>query len=270
MQQPSHPYLTDTHCHLDFEHFAVDRAEVIQNAVTTGVKFILIPAVELSQAQAIQALCDAYSPIYAAFGVHPNSVINFTNQDLNTIRQLASQPKVVAIGEIGLDYYWQKVPAQQQKIAFRQQLELAEQLNLPVIIHCRDAFADVYEMVHAWVLQRKATCPPGVFHSFGGDWSQAQQVLELGFYLGITGPVTFGKSDELRRIAIRMPLERLLIETDAPYLTPAPFRGKRNEPAYVRFTAERIAYERNMELNSFLRATYHNACRLFGIETPAL
>jgi TatD DNase family protein len=270
MHSPSHPFLTDTHCHLDFEQFAEDRAEVIENALATGIEFILIPAVELSQAPAIQALCRAYAPIYAAFGVHPNSVINFTSQELNTLQQLAVQPKVVAIGEIGLDYYWQKVPAHQQKSAFWQQLELADSLNLPVVIHCRNAFADVYEIVQQWVLQRKSTCPPGVFHSFSGDWDQAQQVLDLGFYLGVTGPVTFGKSDELRRVAIRTPLERLLIETDAPYLTPAPLRGKRNEPAYVRFTAERIATERNMELNSFLLTTFKNACQLFGIKDHAL
>lgn len=254
--------LVDTHCHLDFERFDQDRDAVVQRAVDHGVARIVVPALDLQNCGTVLGLAERYDGVYAAVGVHPNSSADWQDEWIGALRDLARHEKVVAIGEIGLDYYWDKSPQATQQRAFSLQLALAAELNLPVIVHNRESSADVIRLLAESPLAGQAA--PGVLHSFSADWATAEQALALGFYLGFTGPVTFKKADDVRQIARRTPLDRLLVETDAPFLTPQPHRGKRNEPAYVRFVAQRIAAEREMETAVLAQKTTRNAERLFS------
>jgi TatD DNase family protein len=258
--------LIDTHCHFDFDVFDADRDALIEAAKAQDVTRLIIPGTEYASSEAAVRLARQYPEIYAAVGVHPNSAVGWSDEMLAGIEYLAQQdPKVVAIGEIGLDYYWDDTPTEIQWQAFKDQLALAARLDLPVIIHNREASEDVIRYLREWV----ATLPdslktrPGVLHSFSADWSIAQQALDMGFYLGFTGPITFKKADELRAIARQVPLDRILVETDAPYLTPHPHRGKRNEPSYVRLVAEKIAELHGLDFATFAQMTTANAERLF-------
>lgn len=256
--------LVDTHCHLDFESFDDDRDEVVGRSREAGVAAVVVPALDLGNMKSVISLAERYD-VYAALGVHPNSTADWDELWLIEIRNAAEHPKVVAIGEIGLDYYWDKAPASVQKHAFAQQLNLAAELDLPVIVHNRDASADVLAALADSALAGRER--PGVLHSFSGDWPMAQAAIDMGFYIGFTGPVTFKKAEELRQLATLVPLERILIETDAPFLTPHPYRGKRNEPAYVRYVAEAIASVRGLKLDEVALVTTQNAIRLFGLPT---
>jgi TatD DNase family protein len=257
--------LIDTHCHLDFERYDADRPEVIERAAAAGVVRILNPAIDAVTGAGILELASAHPAIFAAVGIHPNSTATFQPGDLAPIEMQAQHPRALAIGEIGLDYYRDWSPPAQQRAAFEAQLELASRRNLPVIIHNRDASADVLAVLETWV----STVPdslrsrPGVLHSFSASWQDAEKALALGFYIGFTGPVTFKKADELRRVAGRVPLDRLLVETDGPFLTPHPHRGQRNEPAYVRFVAERLAALHDVSVEALADATTRNALALF-------
>jgi TatD DNase family protein len=253
--------LVDTHCHLDFDRFDPDRDAVVARAVAAGVTQIVVPATNIENCAAVVALAAHYEPVYAAVGIHPNSTAEWQDSWIGTLRDLARQEKVVAIGEIGLDYYWDRSPEVIQKRALAMQLELAAELGLPAILHNRESSADLIAMLRQSSLAGEDGA--GVLHSFSGDWETAVSALDLGFYLGFTGPVTFKKADDLRRLAARVPLDRLLVETDAPFLTPHPYRGKRNEPAYVTHVAERLAALHNMETAEFARQTTANARRLF-------
>ncbi|MCB8983309.1 MAG: TatD family hydrolase [Ardenticatenaceae bacterium] len=259
--------LIDTHCHLDMPQFDGDRTAVIQRAAAASVSQIVVPAIDLENITAVTDLAQQHDGVFAAVGIHPNSCANWTGDWLTAVRTAAARPKVVAIGEIGLDYYWDDAPHDVQHEALAQQLELAAELNLPVIIHNRDSSADVVRLLAASPLAGREN--PGVLHSFSGDWTMAQAALEMGFYLGFTGPVTFKKADDLRDIVRRTPLDRLLVETDAPYLTPQPYRGKRNQPAYVTYVAERIAAERGVETAVIAQHTTANARRLFRLPAAA-
>jgi TatD DNase family protein len=254
-------YLIDTHCHLDFDRFDNDRDEVVARAVAASVTQIVVPATSMDNCARVVALAKRYEPVYAAVGIHPNSTAEWQDSWLGVLRDLAQHEKVVAIGEIGLDYYWDRSPPAVQKRALAMQLELAAELGLPVILHNRESSADLIDALHQSSLA--GVVGAGVLHSFSADWETAVAALDLGFYLGFTGPVTFKKADDLRRLAARVPLERLLVETDAPFLTPHPYRGKRNEPAYVAHVAERLAALHNMEPAEFARQTTENARRLF-------
>lgn len=254
--------LIDTHCHLDFERFDVDRNAVVARAHEAGVTQIIVPAVNLENCTAVLELADHYPQVYAAVGVHPNSAADWQDDWIKTIRDFAQHAKVVAIGEIGLDYYWDKTPKDVQQRALAAQLELAADLDLPVIIHNRESSEDVIKMLAASPLAGRGR--PGVLHSFSADWSVAEAALEMGFYLGFTGPVTFKKADDLRRIAAQAPLDRILVETDAPFLAPQQHRGKRNEPAYVAYVAERIAALHGLETAVFAQQTTQNAHTLFN------
>lgn len=254
--------LIDTHCHLDFDSFDEDRDAVVQRAAEAGVTRIVVPALNLENASTVLRLAGQYPGVYAAVGVHPNSTAGWQDNWMDALRTLAAHPKVVAIGEIGLDYYWRKSPPATQQKALAQQLALAAELNLPVIIHNRESSADVLRLLAASPLAGRTA--PGVLHSFSANWAAAQAALELGYYLGFTGPVTFKKADELRDVARQTPADRLLVETDAPFLTPQPYRGRRNEPAYVRFVAERLAMERGVDTAVFATQTTQNAERLFA------
>ncbi len=261
--------LTDTHCHLDFEQFDEDREEVIARALYAGLVRILNPAVDLPTSRRALALAEKYEFVYAAVGMHPNSALEWTDETTDALREMAAHPKVVAIGEIGLDYYWDDAPHDVQVYVFRAQLELAAELGLPVIIHNREAGMDILPMLTDWQAQlaaagRPLAKHPGVLHSFSGTEAQAHQAIAANFYLGVTGPVTFKNAVDLQSLISNLPLTQLLIETDAPYLTPHPFRGKRNEPARVALVAGKIAELRSLPLDEVARVTGENAARLFG------
>ncbi len=253
--------LIDTHCHLDFASFAADRAEVLARATAVHVTHILIPGLDLANCTAVLALTAQSPMLYAGVGIHPNSTATWQDNWSDTLRYLATHEKVVAIGEIGLDYYWDDSPKAVQQHAFVAQLELAAALGLPVIIHNREASSDVIALLRHSPLAGRENA--GVLHSFSGDWPTAVAALDMGFYLGFTGPITYKKADALRQIAARTPLERILIETDAPFLTPQPRRGQRNEPAYVAHVAEKLAEVRGVETAVIAHHTTQNALRLF-------
>ena len=255
--------LIDTHCHLDFDRFDKDRDEVVQRAADAGVTQIVVPALDLDNCRTVLALTEKYEGVFAAVGIHPNSSADWQDSWVGALRDLAQHPKVVAIGEIGLDYYWDKSPKAVQHRALGRQLELAAELDLPVIIHNRESSADVIQLLSESPLVGREN--PGVLHSFSGDWETAVSALDLGYYLGFTGPVTFKKADDLREIAQKVPDDRILVETDAPFLTPHPYRGKRNEPAYVAYVAEQLAKERGVETAVFAQQTTENARRLFSV-----
>lgn len=259
--------LIDTHCHLDFNAYDGLRDEIVAEAAASGVTRILNPGTDLERSRAAIALAETYPGVYAAVGVHPNSTADFSPAHLAALHDLAAHPKVVALGEIGLDYYWEDSPKDVQWAAFEAQLDLAAALELPVIIHNRDASDDVLAVLAAWTAALPAALRerPGVLHSFSAPQSAAERGLALGFYLGFTGPVTFKNADDLRHIAARAPADRLLVETDGPFLTPHPYRGRRpNHPAYVRFIAERLAALRAIPYEDFAAQTTANAERLFA------
>ncbi|PJF34844.1 MAG: hydrolase TatD [Candidatus Thermofonsia Clade 1 bacterium] len=262
--------LIDTHCHFNFEAFASDRDAIWQEALAHGVRRLINPAVDLeSGAQALE-LAARYDGVYAAVGIHPNYTANYTPSLLDQIAAQAAQPKCVAIGEIGLDYYWDESPKAQQWRAFEDQLTLAARLGLPVIIHNREATADLLRILSAWqaTLSAEQRARIGVLHSFSASSESAEQALALGFYLGFSGPITYKKADALRAVAAQVPLERLLIETDAPYLTPHPHRGQRNVPAHVRYVAEQLAALHRCTFEQLAQQTTRNAELLFNLPMP--
>lgn len=254
--------IIDTHCHLDFNRFDDDRDEVLARARQAGVQKIVVPAIDRQNCPEVVRLADQEDGVYAAVGIHPNSTEGWTRAWLGPLRDLARHPKVVAIGEIGLDYYWKRVPHETQHIAFAEQLELAAELDLPVIIHNRNSSDDVIRILRESSVAGRDN--PGVLHSFSGDWQTAVSALDMGFYLGFTGPVTFKKAEALRQLVAKVPLDRLLVETDAPFLTPHPYRGKRNEPAYTAYVVERIAALHAVETAVLAAQTTANAERLFS------
>jgi TatD DNase family protein len=257
--------LVDTHCHLDYHKLAPEIDDIVARAIAAGVSRMIIPALDLDSVRAALTLADRFEAIYAAVGVHPNSAAGWQDEWIDELRASARREKVVAIGEIGLDYYWDKTTPEIQHRAFTRQLELAGDLNLPVIVHNREASADTLRFLADSPLAGRERA--GVLHSFAGDWAFAKQLLDLGFYIGFTGPLTYKKANELRDVAGRVPLDRILIETDSPYQTPEPHRGQRNEPAYVRLVAERLAEVRGRPLEEIAAITTANAERLFRLST---
>ncbi|HLF00820.1 MAG TPA: TatD family hydrolase [Anaerolineales bacterium] len=253
--------LADTHCHLDLEQFDSDREAVIERARGAGVMRIMNPGIDLESSRRAVVLADRYREVYAAVGFHPHDAGKLSDADLSELRRLAQHPKVKAIGEIGLDYYRNLSPREAQQQAFRKQLALAEELNLPVIIHCREAQTEVMAVLKEWASGFAGA--RGVLHSYSGDRAQLGAVMEIGFHIGLTGPITFPKATEMRAVAASAPLEKILTETDAPYLTPAPHRGRRNEPAHVIHVAEKIAEVRGLTLDEVGKQTQANADLLF-------
>ncbi|HHS98582.1 MAG TPA: TatD family deoxyribonuclease [Chloroflexi bacterium] len=249
--------LVDSHAHLDFPQFDADREVVIERAREAGLVAILNVGTDLASSRAAGALADRYDFIYAAVGVHPHDAKTVTPAVLEDLRELARHPKVVAIGEIGLDYYRDLSPRPVQRRVFAQQLALAAELGLPVVVHSREAHDDVLAALQDW------QGGGGVLHSYSGGPERLEEVMALGFSIGLSGPVTFRKAHRLRAVAAAAPLDRLLVETDCPYLTPVPYRGRRNEPAYVRYVAEAVARARGVSVEDVARATTENARRLF-------
>lgn len=266
------PY-TDTHCHLDFDRFEKDRDEVVKRAWNADLVWILNPGIDLHTNQSAIELAKAYpNKISAAVGIHPNFGQPWTADILPALRDQAHQPGVVAIGEIGLDYYRQYTPFDQQRVMFTTQLALAQELVLPVILHNRDATQDLLQILKDWQQGLLATDHPlarrpGVLHSFSADHDSALAALEMNFYIGISGPVTFTNASERKAIVRQLPLERLLLETDAPFLAPHPHRGQRNEPSFIPLIAEEIARLHGTSPKQVAEVTYANACRLFNLTT---
>jgi TatD DNase family protein len=268
--------LSDSHCHLDFNVFEGDRSLVVERAQEAGVTHLMNPAIDLDSSLIVTKLAEAYEMVYAAVGVHPNSATTWRESTTDALEQLARHPKVAAIGEIGLDYYRNHASHEQQREVFYQLLQLATKANLPVIIHSRDASPqdcrateDVLEILRGWRQDldhehHPLAQQPGVMHSYSGGLKFGNQAMELGFYIGITGPVTFRNAPELQQMVSELPLDRILIETDAPFLTPHPYRGKRNEPAYVRLVADKIAEIQQVSTEVVADTTSKNAKRLFN------
>ena len=250
--------LTDSHAHLDFRQFDADRDAVIARAREAGLVAILNVGTDLASSKAAVALAEKQDFIYAAVGFHPHDAKHVNERVLDQLRVLTRYPKVVAIGEIGLDYYRDRSPRPTQRQAFADQLALAAELELPVIVHSREAHDDVMEQLRGW----KGS---GVLHSYSGGPERLEEVLELGFYVSISGPVTFPRADRLRKVAEIVPLERLLVETDCPFLTPVPRRGRRNEPALVRHVVEAVARARGVPAETVAQATADNLTHLFDI-----
>lgn len=251
--------LVDSHTHLDDARFAKDREEIIARFDEDGIAWVLNPGADLTSSERAVKLAGEYDRIYAAVGIHPHEAEKVDPAMLDAIRRLAQKEKVVAIGEIGLDYYYDNSPRERQKEVFRAQMEIARSLSLPVVIHSRDAAEDTYEILRAF--------PEvvGDLHCYSGSWEMALRFLDLGYYLGFGGTTTFKNARLPKHVVKKLPLERLLIETDAPYLTPEPHRGKRNEPAYVRYVAEKIAELRGMSVEEVIEISHNNARRLFGL-----
>ena len=269
--------LIDSHCHLDLPHFDDDRADVVARSEEAGLISIITQGVDVPSSRAAIALAERYPLVYATVGVHPNDCEDFGPQTLVELRKLAEHRKVVAIGEIGLDYYWDTTPPARQKEVFQQQLDLAAELGLPVVIHDREAHDDIRVQLRTWVQDGSLPGSPlaqrpfaGVLHSFSGDLEMAEEAYDWGFILGLAGPVTFKNARQLHSLVPHLRPDRMMIETDAPYLMPHPYRGKRNEPARVQLVAEKLAELWQMPVDQVAEMTTATAQTFYGLPTSDL
>jgi len=256
--------LVDTHAHLDADEFDTDRSEVIARAHDTGVTTIITVGTGVGSGRRSIELSEKYPDILVAIGIHPHASSNATGAEINSIARLAEHPKVVAIGEIGLDFYRDYSPRESQLQVFQQQLDLAARLDLPVVIHCREAHEEMLAILHNWTARHAERPSPGVIHCFMGDGETARQYLEMGFYLSLGGYITYPVNRDAHDVIRSIPADRLMVETDCPFLAPQRYRGQRNEPSYVRYTAEELAGIRDAHLETLARETTENARRLFG------
>ncbi|WP_088105950.1 TatD family hydrolase [Halalkalibacter urbisdiaboli] len=253
--------LFDTHVHLNADQFEEDVEDVMKRAVEVGVREMVVVGFDEKTITRALELVKAYENLYAAVGWHPVDAVDMTESHLEWIEELSQHPKVVALGEMGLDYHWDKSPKEVQKEVFRKQIRLAKKVKMPIIIHNRDADQDIVDILK----EEGADEVGGIMHCFGGSLEIAQICLNLNFHISFGGPVTFKNAKRPKEVAKDIPLDRLLIETDCPYLAPHPNRGKRNEPAYVKLVAEQIAELREMSYEQLAIATRNNAKKLFGI-----
>jgi TatD DNase family protein len=263
--------LVDTHCHLDFDAFDTDREAALARALDAKVEIVLNPSTDLENSVGVLALAHKHAAVFAAVGVHPNDSMEWGGGSKDRLKQLAAQRKVVAIGEIGLDYYWDKAPKDVQHKVLREQLDVAAEMDLPVIVHNRESSEDMLAILLEWQagLQRSGAPlaeRPGVLHSFSGDITMAEKAVAANYFIGFTGPLTFKNAAETQRIAAALPLDHILTETDSPFLTPHPHRGQRNEPAHVHLVAEKLAELRGISFDEVADATTANARRLFRFE----
>jgi len=260
------PPLVDTHCHLNLPEFERDRAEVLGRAAVAGLEAMVIPAVDLVTSRGAVGLAEQNDSLFAAVGIHPHAADDWSEASRLELRSLARSSRVVAIGEIGLDYYRDRTPRPIQQTALEAQLDLAAELGLPVILHSRQATEAILETLRPWALSLpaplKGRC--GVLHAFDGDLQVALDAADAGFYLGIGGPLTYPSASGLRGILARAPDARLLLETDAPYLPPQGHRGQRNEPSFLPLVAARLASLRGWEPAQAAQRTTANAACLFG------
>ncbi len=253
--------LIDTHAHLDFPEFSGNLPSFLHRAAQAGVHGIITIGVDLSSSERAVALAEAHREVYATVGIHPHDAFAMDTGALDRLKALGSSPKVVAVGEAGLDFFRNYRPVPVQRNCFRTQLELAVQVQLPMVFHIRDAFDDFFEMISPFVKELKG----GVLHCFSGDWTVARRCLDMDFFLSVPGVVTYPKALALHDVVRKAPLDRLLLETDAPYLTPVPHRGKTNEPSYVLYTAQKVAQLRGVPFDEVALATTRNACAVFGL-----
>lgn len=253
--------LFDTHVHLNAEQYNEDLEEVLSRAKEAGVGRMVVVGFDRPTIERAMELVERYDFLYASVGWHPVDAIDMKEEDLAWIEELSSHPKVVALGEMGLDYHWDKSPKDVQKEVFRKQIHLAKKVKLPIIIHNREATQDIVDILR----EEGAEEVGGIMHCFSGSPEIAQECVDMNFYISLGGPVTFKNAKKPKEVAQEIPLEKLLIETDCPYLAPHPNRGKRNEPAYVKLVAEQIAELKGISLEEVEKITTENANKLFNI-----
>ncbi len=251
----------DTHTHLFLKNFDDDRDEVINNAIDAGVKYMLVPGTDIETSKQAIELAEKYESVYAAVGVHPHDTKDWDDIWIDELRELAQHKKVVAIGEIGLDYFYDFSPKGKQHHAFEKQIELALELNLPIIIHNRESNNDIMEFARKY----KETLLKAQYHCFAGTVDNARELVEMGHYISFTGNITFKKADSVREVLSKVSVENILLETDSPFLTPVPYRGKRNEPKHIPLIAEVVAETHHLRIKDVARTTSWNAYKLFGI-----
>jgi TatD DNase family protein len=253
--------LFDTHTHIAEEEYNEDRPEVLERARAAGVVHIINVGFDLASSSRAVDLAEKNEMVYASVGFHPHNAVEAGPGYLAGLKRLAAHPRVVAIGEIGLDYYRDLSPRDVQRRVFEEQLELAGELELPVVIHVRDAYGDLMN-----ILRRRGVGPAGgVMHCYSGSWEIAQECMAMGFYISFAGPVTYKNASRIKEVAKRIPADRLLIETDAPYLTPAPHRGKRNEPAYIAYTAAELAGLWDTDVELLAKTCTENGRKIFRL-----
>lgn len=250
-------YLIDTHAHIDMSE---NVCEVIKNANENGVKKIIIPSVEEEYFEKIIQIAENYDNVFCQLGLYPSEALKWTDKIADKIRDLSKSTKVVAIGEIGLDYYWDKTYIEEQKNMFKAQIILANELNLPIVVHDREAHKDSIEIVKEYNKSSEI-----VFHCFSGSVEMMRECVKNNWYIALGGVVTFKNAKKMKEVAKEIPLEYLLLETDSPYLTPVPYRGKENQPAYIKYVAEEIANLRNQSVEDIIKMTTKNAERVFKI-----
>lgn len=251
----------DTHVHLNADQYDDDLQQVIERALQAKVEKMVVVGFDRKTIERAMKLADEYDFIYAVIGWHPVDAIDCTEEDLQWIEQLAAHPKVVGIGETGLDYYWDKSPKDVQQKLFRKQIHLAQKLNLPIVIHNREATGDVVRILR----EENAALVGGVMHCFSGSVETAKECINMNFMISLGGPVTFKNARLPKEVAKEIPLKHLMIETDAPYLAPHPYRGKRNEPSLVPLVAEEIARQKELTIEEVAKATTSNAIKFFKI-----
>jgi len=253
--------VTDSHAHLDMPEYDGDREEVLNRAFQAGVQRIITIGIDLESSLKALELAGKHPFIFSTVGYHPHNAKEVDPQVLERLSELAREPKVVAWGEIGLDFFRRHSPPDRQRAVFNEQMDLARRLDLPVIIHSRDANEEVIETLRI----RKNHRQGGVFHCFSGDYPMAMELVDMGFYISVPGTVTYKNASKVQEVAARIPLDHLLVETDAPYLTPVPFRGERNEPLFVTHTVQKIAELRHVDFEEVAARTSENAKKLFGL-----
>ena len=251
----------DTHAHLFFPNFNGELDQVLERAKTAGVSKIIVPGTDLATSALAVELADKYEEIYAAVGIHPHDTKEWKDELINEIRNLAAHKKVIAIGEIGLDYYYDFSPKKIQINAFEKQIELAVELKKPIIVHNRESNDDIMEIIRSY----KGSGLRAQFHCFAGSVEDARELVEMGHFISFPGNITFKKMDSLRKVLSAVSIENLLLETDSPFMTPEPYRGKRNEPAHVSLVAEKVAEVHNITIEEVAKRTNANAHKLFGL-----
>jgi len=258
--------LIDSHAHIDLPEFNKDRDQVLERARQQGVRAVINVGLDAESSRKSLAMAQKYDDVFVAVGFHPHEAAKMKDGDLESLAELTKDSRVVAIGEIGLDFYRNLSPRQSQLEVFKAQLDLAVELNLPVVVHCRQAHEEVYDILSAWVKASPAdNSRRGVIHCFSGDIGMARRYIELGFYISLAGSVTYPSAGELVEVARELPLDRLLLETDAPFLAPQAHRGKRNEPAYMVHTAEKVAEVRQAPVEAVAEAAARNTIELFRL-----
>lgn len=254
--------LIDSHAHLDDKRYDEDRDEIISSLKDKGVELVVNIGADMESSISSLELAKKHDNIYAVLGIHPHSASQASQEAMNQLRDLAQHEKVVAIGEIGLDFYYDNSPRDQQRKWFKEQLKLAKELNLPVVIHTRDAAQETFDIIK----EAQDGSLRGVMHCYSGSLEMAREYVKLGFYISLAGPVTFKNARVSHEVAKGIDLEWLLVETDCPYLTPEPYRGKRNEPAYVNYVAEKIAQLKEISFEEVAEVSNKNTRELFGLE----